>query len=182
MSIMIHEKISPCWLAESMSINLKQCKNLKFFECRKTKLVQKVEIECKNLKLNWLTGKSRKRNSQMANQIFCFQIKRTPWMAQFMAQFSLIAWYACVPSAQPSRNFFINQHGQIFSCILLTGNQMIFLVQFGINKHSWIFSKTTNCTRPTGWYNFVSLWKNLLLLIYSKLHSKWFDYLYIWQS
>ena len=23
-----------------------------FFECRKTKLVQKVEIECKNLKLN----------------------------------------------------------------------------------------------------------------------------------
>ena len=22
------------------------------------------------------------RNSQMANQIFCFQIKRTPWMAQ----------------------------------------------------------------------------------------------------
>ena len=41
-----------------------------------------------------------------------------------------------VPSAQPSRNFFINQHGEIFSCILLTGNQMIFLVQFGINKHS----------------------------------------------
>ena len=76
----IHEKISPCWLAESMSINPKQCKNLKFFESRKTKLVQKVEIECKNLKLsaktsklNWLTGKSRKRNSQMANQIFCFQ-------------------------------------------------------------------------------------------------------------
>ena len=23
----------------------------------------------------------------MANQIFCFQIKRTPWMAQFMVQF-----------------------------------------------------------------------------------------------
>ena len=72
---------------ESMSINPKQCKNLKFFECRNTKLVQKVEIECKNLKLNWLTGKSRKRNSQMANQIFCFQIKRMPWMAQFIAQF-----------------------------------------------------------------------------------------------
>ena len=48
----IHEKISPCSLAESMSINPKQCKNFKFFECRKTKLVQKVEIECKNLKLN----------------------------------------------------------------------------------------------------------------------------------
>ena len=84
----IHEKISPFWLAESMSINPKQCKNLKFFECRKTKLVQKVEIKCKNLKLNWLTtGKSRNRTPLMANLIFCFQIKRMPWMAQFMAQF-----------------------------------------------------------------------------------------------
>ena len=27
------------------------------------------------------------RNSQMANQIFCFQIQRTPWMAQLTAQF-----------------------------------------------------------------------------------------------
>ena len=27
------------------------------------------------------------RNSQMANQIFCFQIKRTPWMVQLMVQF-----------------------------------------------------------------------------------------------
>ena len=26
---------------------------------------------------------------------------------------------------------------------------MIFLVQFGINKHSLIFSKTANCTHPT---------------------------------
>ena len=39
-------------------------------------------------------------------------------------------------------------------------------------------SKTTNCTRPTGSYNFVSLWKNLVVLIFSKLHSKLFDYLY----
>ena len=45
----------------------------------------------------WLVNDQR--NSQMANQIFCFQIKRTPWMAQFMAQFSLIAWYECVSSA-----------------------------------------------------------------------------------
>ena len=36
---------------------------------------------------------------------------------------------------------------------------MIFLVQFGINKHLLIFSKTTNCTRPTGSCNFVSLKK-----------------------
>ena len=33
-------------------------------------------------------------------------------------------------------------------------------------------------TRPTGACNFVILWKNLLVLIYSKLHSKSYDYLY----
>ena len=33
----------------------------------------------------WLVNDQRKL--QMANQIFCFQIKRTPWMAQLMAQF-----------------------------------------------------------------------------------------------
>ena len=120
----------------SIIINPKQCKNLKFFECRKTKLEQKVEIECKNLKLNWLTGKSLKRNSQMANQIFCFQIKRTPWMAQLMAQ------------------FFPDRVIRVRSCC-----------------------SATNCTLPTGSCNFVSLWKNLLVLIYSKLYSKSFDYL-----
>ena len=55
---------------------------------------------------------------------------------------------------------------------------MIFLVQFAINKHMLIFSKTTNCTRPTGSSNFVGLWKNLLMLIYSKLLSKSCDYFY----
>ena len=49
---------------------------------------------------------------------------------------------------------------------------MIFHVQFGIKKRLLFFSKTTNCTRPTGSCNFVNLWKNLLVLIYSKLHSK----------
>ena len=67
---------------------------------------------------------------------------------------------------------------RIFSCLLLTRNHMISLVQFGINKHLLIFSNITNCTRPTGSYNFFSLWKNLLVLIYSKLHSKSCDYLY----
>ena len=66
----------------------------------------------------------------------------------------------------------------IFSSVLLISNHMIFLVQFGINKHLQIFLKTANCTRPTGSCNFVSLWKNLLVLIYSKLHSKPCDYLY----
>lgn len=35
-----------------------------------------------------------------------------------------------------------------------------------------IFSRTTNCTRPTGLCNLVTLFKNLLFLIYTKLRSK----------
>ena len=44
---------------------------------------------------------------------------------------------------------------------------------------SAIFSKTTNCTRPMGLCDFVSLWNNLLVLINSKLHWKSCDYLYL---
>ena len=46
---------------------------------------------------------------------------------------------------------------------------MIFLMRFGINKHLLIFQ------RPQ---IFVSFWKNLLVLIYSKLHPKSCDYSY----
>ena len=74
--------------------------------------------------------------------------------------------------------FNYDKPSRIFPCILLTRNHMIFLVQFGINKHLLIFSKTTNCTRPMCSCNFVSLIKNFLVLIYSKLHSKSCDYLY----
>ena len=59
-----------------------------------------------------------------------------------------------------SRNFFMN--------IINKYNHMIFLVQLGINKHSQNFFKD---------HNFVGLWKNLLVLIYSKLHEKSCDYL-----
>ena len=47
----------------------------------------------------------------------------------------------------------------IFSCLLLTRNHMIFFVQFGINKDLLNFSKTTNCNRPTGSYNFFLVFK-----------------------
>ena len=82
----IHAKISPCWLAESMSINLKQCRKLKL-SAKSWNWEQKVEIVCKNLKLNWLTGKSRKRISQS----FVFKSSAGPGWCNF----SLIA--------QPSR-------------------------------------------------------------------------------
>ena len=61
------------------------------------------------------------------------------------------------------RAFLLLDHLQIFAYILLTSNQMIFLVHFGINKHSQIF-QTPNCTCPTGSCNFVSLWKIYLCL------------------
>ena len=69
-----------------------------------------------------------------------------------------------------------------FSWILFIRNHMLFLVQFGINKHLKIVSKTTNCTHPIGSFNFVSLWKNLLGHIRSKLRSKSFDYVYLYTS
>ena len=43
--INIDKKNSAFWLTEIMSINPKRCKNLKFLECRNTKLVQQVEIK-----------------------------------------------------------------------------------------------------------------------------------------
>jgi len=55
-------------------------------------LAQEVEI-----KSDWQVQKevtkqafwfvNDQRNSLMTNQIFCFQIKRTPWMAPLMPQF-----------------------------------------------------------------------------------------------
>ena len=67
---------------------------------------------------------------------------------------------------------------EIVTCILLTSNQIIFLVQFGINKHSQIFQRLQIALALTGSCNFLKSLKNLLVLIYSKLHSKSFDYLY----
>ena len=58
---------------------------------------------------------------------------------------------------------------------------MIFLIQFGINKHLLIFSKTTKCTRPTGSCNFVSLKKNLpvIILVQIALEIMWLPKLQI---
>ena len=141
--IIYMKKIPLCWLAESMSINPKQCKNLKFFECRKTKLEQKVEIECKNLKLNWLTGKSRKRNSQMANQIFCFQIKRTPWMAQFFPDCVIRVLFFCSTISkffhQSTRKFF--QRPQIALALRARAILARFTRQFFGTVPVWIWPR-----------------------------------------
>ena len=70
----------------------------------------------------------------MTNQIFCFQIKHTPWMAQMMVQF--------FPWLRDMRAFLLLDHLEIFSCMLLISNHMNFLVQFGTNKHLEIFQRS----------------------------------------
>ena len=60
----IHTKISAFWLTESMSINPKHCKNLKIFECRKTKLVQKVEIK-NDWPVPWKTVTKKENGGQV---------------------------------------------------------------------------------------------------------------------
>ena len=52
-----------------------------FLEQKIVNSVQKEETNQAFLLVN------DQRKSQMANQIFCFQIKCTPWMAQLMVQF-----------------------------------------------------------------------------------------------
>ena len=47
-----------------------------------------------------------------------------------------------------------------------------FRVQFGINKHEYIFSKTNKIARPRGASAICGLWKNLQALIYPRLHEK----------
>ena len=60
----IRTKISAFWLAKSMSINPTQWKNLKFFECRKTKLVQKVEIK-NDWQVPWKTVAKKQNGGQV---------------------------------------------------------------------------------------------------------------------
>ena len=55
---------------------------VQFFSKTVQKRVNSVQKEETNEAL-WLVNDQR--NLPMANQIFCFQIKRTPWMAQLMA-------------------------------------------------------------------------------------------------
>ena len=51
------------------------------------KQYRKEFIQCKKRKQSKHSDWLMIKETQMANQIFCFQIKHTPWMAQLMAQF-----------------------------------------------------------------------------------------------
>ena len=49
-------------------------------------------------------------------------------------------------------------------------------MKFNLNKYFVNFSMIENCSRPTGGFDLSSL-KNLIVHIYTKLHSKSFSYL-----
>ena len=142
--------MSPFLLVMSSAVFLKQCSK-ELIQCKKRKQTKHS---------NWSMIKETQR---WPIKYFAFKSSARPGWRNWWRNFSLIAWYS-------TRAFLLLNHLKNFSCILLISNHMIFLVQFGI-------SKNPNCTHPTGSCNFVSL-KNLLVLIYSKLHSKSCDYLY----
>ena len=68
--------------------------------------------------------------------------------------------------------FNYDKPSRIFPCILLTRNHMIFLVQFGINKHLLIFQRPQIALALRARGILLVFKKNLLVLIYSKLHEK----------
>ena len=99
----------------------------------------------------WLVNEQR--SSQIAYQIYCFQIKRAPWMAQLWRNFFLIAWsnhLRLSARTKLRREFTVHKvqnilHANLslnfFMFILLISNHTVFLVQFGINLHLWVFQK-----------------------------------------
>ena len=108
----------------------------------------------------------------MANQIFCFQIMHVPWMAQFMAQI--------FPDCVICVHFFCLTISKFFHVqkSLLISNHKIFVVQFGINKHFYIFhialvitytntSQTLHCTIYNTLLTLLYLPYTLLFQLYS---------------
>ena len=147
-------------------------------------------------RVNWMQKKVIKqafwlvyeqRSSQIANQIFFFfQINRAPWLAHLWRNFFLTAWSLKSPEVKRAlktekrvqspykvQNIL---HANFFMFILLISNHTVFIVQFGINLHLWVFQKA-KLHSPKRLVQF-QLFENSLVQINSKLNSKPYDYLY----
>ena len=94
------------------------------FLCKQCNRVNSVQKEVTNQAF-WLVNDQRK--SQMANQIFCFQIR--------VHALAGVIYGIIFPWLLDMQVFLLRNHLKIFSCILLIGNHLIFLMQLGINKH-----------------------------------------------
>ena len=133
----LYEKISPFWLVKRSAVFFENSAENSYFSAKRRN------------KPSILIGQwSKKLTDGQSNLLFSNQTH-----ALDSAIDGVI-----FPWLRDTRAFLLFYHFEIFSCVLLIRNHMIFLVQFGIKKHLWI-SQTPNCTRPTGSCNFVSLWK-----------------------
>ena len=94
----------------------------------------------------WLDNEQR--SSHMANQI-SFSNQARALDGAIMAQFFLDCVIIKIWGLARAQNWeessesvkFKTSFTQISSCILLIGNHTVFLVQFGINLHLWVFQK-----------------------------------------
>ena len=92
----IHEKISPFWLVKSSAVFFKTVQ----------KRVNSVQKEVTNQAF-WLHWSMIKETQWWPITSFAFKSSTCPGWHNWWCNFSLITWYTCVSSAQPSRNFFI---------------------------------------------------------------------------
>ena len=99
----IHGKISPFSLVKSSAVFFKQCRK-ELIQCKKRK-------QTKHSDWSMIRETHRRRIKS-----FVFKSSAPPEWCNWWRNFSLIVWYACVPSAQPSQNFFI----YIFSLQVIT--------------------------------------------------------------
>ena len=101
------------WLKSSALFFPKQCR--------------KELIQCKKKKQTMYSDWSMiKETNRWPIKSFVFKSSARPGWRNWSRNFFLIAWYTCVSSVLPFGNLL---------CILLISNHMIFLVQFGLNKH-----------------------------------------------
>ena len=128
----------------SILIGWEQC-SFSLTQCRKE------VIECKKgNKASILIGQwTKKFTDSQSNLLFSNQARALD--GAIMAQFFLdcvtikITWGLARAQNWEERELRVrkvqNTLHEIFSCILLIGNHTVFLVQFGINLHLWIFQK-----------------------------------------
>ena len=86
----------------------------------------------------WLVNEQR--SSQIANQIYFFQIKHAPWMAQLWRKFFPDCVIIKITWSKLRREIRVCKvqnilHANFFMFILLISSHTVFLVHFGINLH-----------------------------------------------
>ena len=108
----IHEKVSPFWLVKSSAVFFRKQSRKELVQCKKRKQTKHSD---------WSMIKETYRWPIKA---FVFKPSTRPEWRN---------WWRNFPRLRDKRAFLLFNH---FKCMLLISNQMIFLVQFGINTVS----------------------------------------------